>query len=54
LFTFTCHQIETRKITRLFKDTNIEIALQAEDAIQNILKPCTEIDKYDKSGMYHM
>jgi hypothetical protein len=31
---FTCNRKETRKITRLFKDVNIEIAFQTKNTME--------------------
>jgi hypothetical protein len=48
--TFTYHGKQTRKLTQLFKDTYIKIVLKKKNTIQNILKPYTQIDKYEKTA----
>jgi hypothetical protein len=40
--TFTYSGKETRKITKLFKDTQIKIVLKTRNVIQNILKNIRE------------
>jgi hypothetical protein len=51
---FTYSGKETRKITRLFKDTNIKIAFQTKNTIQNILRHHTQTNKYNGNGVYQM
>jgi hypothetical protein len=52
--TFTYSGKETRKITKLFKDTEIKMAFRTRNTIQNIVKHPTQMDKYGESGIYHM
>jgi hypothetical protein len=52
--TFTYHGKQTRKLTQLFRDTYIKIAFKTKNTIQNILKPYTQTDKYEKNGVYQM
>jgi hypothetical protein len=52
--TFTYNGRETRKITKLFRDTTLKIAFRTKNTIHNILKPQPQIDKYNKSGIYQM
>jgi hypothetical protein len=52
---FTYVRTETRAITRLFKHTNLRIALKPNNTIQNHLQPKKpNSDKYNNSGIYHM
>jgi hypothetical protein len=37
--TFTYNDKETRKITKLFRDTKLKIAVHTKNTIQNILRP---------------
>jgi hypothetical protein len=50
----TYHGKLTRKLTHLFKDARIKIAFKTKNTIQNILKPYTQKDKYEKNGVYQM
>jgi hypothetical protein len=52
--TFTYSGKEVRKITKLFRDTQIKIAFRTKNTIQNILKPQPHIDKYSRSGIYQI
>jgi hypothetical protein len=52
--TFTYSGKETRKITKLFKATEVKIAYRTRNTIENILKIHPIIDKYEKSGVYEM
>jgi hypothetical protein len=53
--TFTYYGKETRKITRLFKDTHIKIAFKTKNTIQNILKPHNkENSQCEKNGVYQL
>jgi hypothetical protein len=45
---------ETRKITRISKETKIKIAFQTKNTIQNLVKPRLQRDKYEKIGVYQM
>jgi hypothetical protein len=45
---------ETGKITKLFKETQMEVALQTRNTIQDIVKPHSQIDKYETSGIYQI
>jgi hypothetical protein len=45
---------ETKKITKLFKETQIGIAFRTRNTIQNIVKPSPLTDKYGSNGMYQM
>jgi hypothetical protein len=51
---FTYSGREIRKITKLFRDTEIKIASRTRNTIQNIVRPTTQTDKYGKSGIYQM
>jgi hypothetical protein len=50
--TFTYSGKETRKMTKLFKDTKIKITFRTRDTIQNIVKQHSQKDKYNDSGIY--
>jgi hypothetical protein len=52
--TFTYIEKETRKITKLFKNTKIKIAFRTRNTIQNIVKQHPQKDKYNDSGIYQM
>jgi hypothetical protein len=52
--TFTYNGKNTKKITKLFKDTKLKIAYRTQNTIQNILKPQSTIEKYNNSGIYLM
>jgi hypothetical protein len=52
--TFTYSGKERRKITILFKETQIKVAFRTRNTIQNIVKPHSQRDKYEKSGIYQM
>jgi hypothetical protein len=52
---FTYVGTETRTITRLFKNTNLRLAFQTNNTIQNHLQPKKpNSDKYNNSGIYQM
>jgi hypothetical protein len=51
--TFTYSGKEVRKITKLFRDTN-KNCIPYKNAIENILKPQPQIDKYSRIGIYQM
>jgi hypothetical protein len=51
---FTYSGKETRKITNLFRDTEIKIAFRTRNTVQNTIKPPTQTDKYEKSGICQM
>jgi hypothetical protein len=52
--TFTYSGKEVRKITKLFRDTQIKIAFRTTNTIQNILKHQPPTDKFNRSGIYQM
>jgi hypothetical protein len=52
--TFTYIGKETRKITKLFKDTKIEIAFRTRNTIQNIVRQHPQKVKYSDNGIYQM
>jgi ribosomal protein S25 len=53
--TFTYTGKETRAITRLFKNTDIQIAYRTKNTIQNHLKPKNHTtDIYNRSGIYEL
>jgi hypothetical protein len=39
---------KTKKITKLFKETQMKVAFRARNTIQNVDKPHPQIDKYEK------
>jgi hypothetical protein len=43
-----------RKETNLFRDTNIKVAFCMWNTIQDILRSCPQIDKYNRSSIYRM
>jgi hypothetical protein len=45
--TFTYYGKATKEITKLFKETNIKIAIQTKNTIQNLVKPRIQ-DEYEK------
>jgi hypothetical protein len=53
LWTFTYHSPQIRKITNLFKNTNIGIAFKATTTIQQLIRPTTQIQtsEHEKSGI---
>jgi hypothetical protein len=51
---FTYSRKETKKIRKLYKEAQIKVAFQTRSAIQNIVKPCPQTDRYEKSGVYQM
>jgi hypothetical protein len=52
--TFTYSRKTTRKITKLFKETQIKIAYRTLNIIENILKLHPKIGKYEKSDVHAM
>ncbi|PNF33207.1 hypothetical protein B7P43_G11691 [Cryptotermes secundus] len=52
--TLTYSGKEVRKIKRLFRDTKIKLAFSTQNTIQNILKPKSQMDKYNRSGIYQI
>ena len=54
--TFTYHNHTIRKITNLFKHTNIKIAYRSTNKIQNLMqhKQNTHKPEHDKSGIYQL
>jgi phosphoribulokinase len=54
--TFTYHSPQIRKITNLFKNTNIAIAFKATTRIQQLIRPKTQIQttEHEKSGIYEI
>jgi hypothetical protein len=51
---FICTGEETRRITKhlTFKDTHIEVVFRRKNAIQNILKPHPQWDRYTKWNVW--
>jgi hypothetical protein len=43
-----------RRITELFRHTQIRTAFRTQNTVQNILKLHTQRDKYGRSGIYQM
>jgi hypothetical protein len=39
---------------KLFKETQIKVAFQTRNTIQNIVKPYPQTDKYKKNGIYQI
>jgi hypothetical protein len=52
--TFRYNGKETRKITKLFRDTKLKIAYRTKNTVQNILKILPKTEKYNKCGIYQM
>jgi hypothetical protein len=52
--TFTYSGREVRKITNLFRDTNIKVTFRTRNTIQDILRPRPQIDKYNRCGIYRL
>jgi hypothetical protein len=52
--TFTYIGKETRKITKLFKDTKLKIAFRTRNTIQKLVRQHPQKDKYSDSGIYQM
>jgi hypothetical protein len=52
--TFTYIGNETRKITKMFQNTTINISYRTKNNNQHILRPKLHRDKYDNSGIYLM
>ena len=52
--TFTYVGKETRKITKIFRNTKLKIAFRTRNNLQHILKTKSQINKYYKSGIYRM
>ena len=52
--TFTCHSPKIRKITNLFKNTQIGIAFKATKILQHLMQttPRTQTSDYEKCGVY--
>jgi hypothetical protein len=51
---FTYSGKETKKVTKLFKETQIGTALRTRNTIQNVVKPLPLTDKYGRNGVYEM
>jgi hypothetical protein len=51
---FTYNGKETRKITKLFRDTKLKIALRTNSTLQNVLRSQPQINKYNKCGIDQM
>jgi hypothetical protein len=51
---FTYSGKETKNITKLFKETQIGIAFRTRNTVQNVVKPCTQIDRHGRNGVYRM
>jgi hypothetical protein len=51
---FTYHCLQIRKITNLFKNTNIGTEFKATTTLQQLIRPTTQIQtsEHDKSGIY--
>jgi hypothetical protein len=47
--TFTYYGKETRKITKLFRDTKLKVAYHTRNTILNILRTQTHINKFNRS-----
>jgi len=54
--TFTYHSSKVRKITNLFKQTDIKIAFKSTNTLQQLTKPKTHntMQDHDKSGIYKL
>lgn len=53
--TFTFHSPIICRITNIFRDTNLKIALQNNNSIHNILSTqCRDNNIYKQSGIYRM
>jgi hypothetical protein len=52
--TFTYNGKEVRKITKLFRDTQIKITFRTRNSIQIILRHKPLNDKYSRSGIYQI
>jgi len=54
--TFTYHSSKVRKITNLFKHTDIKIAFKSTNTLQQLTKPKTHniTQDHDKSGIYKL
>jgi len=52
--TFTFHSPKIRKITNLFKNTNIGLALKTTTTLHHLIKPIapTRLQEHEKSGTY--
>jgi hypothetical protein len=44
----------TKEIAKLFKDTQVKVAFQKRNMIQNLVKPCSQVGRYEESGIYQM
>jgi hypothetical protein len=45
---------ETKRITKLFKETPIKVGFRTQNTIQNIIKPYSQTDKYEKRDICQM
>jgi hypothetical protein len=52
--TFTYSGKEVKKVTNLFRDTNIKFTFRTRNTIQDILRPRPQIDKHNRGGIYRM
>jgi hypothetical protein len=52
--TFTYCGKDVRQISKLFKDTQLEIAFLTKNTVNNILKHRVQTGKYNNSGIYQM
>jgi hypothetical protein len=54
IWTFTFHSPKIRKITNLFKNTNIGIAFKTTTTLHHLIKPIapTQLQEHEKSGIY--
>ena len=54
---FTFHSPILRRITNIFRNTNLKITFRANNSLQNILnaqRPSNNINAYTQSGIYEM
>jgi hypothetical protein len=52
--TFTYCSKDVRQITKIFKDTQLNIAFRTQNTIENLLRHKTKTEKYNSSGVYQM
>jgi hypothetical protein len=52
--TFTYCGKEVRQITKIFKDTQLNLAFRTQNTVENILRHKTKTEKCDNSGVYQM
>ena len=51
---YTYNGTYTRKITKLFKNTNVKIAFKVNQTLEKTLKPKHNINIYEQSGIYKL